>query len=117
MVHVTMVLAVLALISGLSFLHYGFDILFRTRLREEFVRYGMPRIRSFVGVMEVLGGAAVLLGLVFAPLGAFAAAGLTVLMILGLIVRLRMHDPTRLMLPAASLGAVNAVLVVLFLSA
>jgi uncharacterized membrane protein YphA (DoxX/SURF4 family) len=111
-----MVLLVLALISGLSFLYYGFEILFRIRLRQEFSRYGMPGIRSFVGVMEVLGGAAVLLGLAFAPLGAFGAAGLTVLMVLGLIVRIRLHDATRLMVPAAALAVLNAVLVGLFLS-
>ena len=111
-----MVLVVLALISGLSFLHYGFDILFRTRLREEFTRYGMPAIRSFVGVMEVLGGIAVLLGLAYPPVGALGAAGLTLMMILGLGGRLRIRDAPRLMLPAAWLGGVNAVLVVLFLS-
>ena len=111
-----MVLLVLALISGLSFLHYGFEILVRIQLRDEFTRYGMPGIRGFVGLMEMLGGAAVLLGLAVAPLGALGAAGLTLLMILGLIVRLRIHDAPRLMVPAASLGGVNAVLVVLFLS-
>lgn len=111
-----MLLVVLALVSGLSFLHYGFGILFRPRLREEFARYGLPAIRIFVGVMELLGGAAVLLGLAYAPLGAFGAAGLTLLMVLGLVVRLRIHDAPRLMLPAASLGGLNAVLVVLFLS-
>lgn len=107
---------VLALISGLSFLRYGLEVLFRIRLREEFTRYGMPGIRKFVGVMEMLGGAAVLLGLAVAPLGAFGAAGLTLLMILGLIVRIRLHDAPRLMVPAACLGGLNAVLVVLFLS-
>jgi len=111
-----MVLLVLALISGLSFLRYGLEVLFRIRLREEFTRYGMPGIRNFVGVMEMLGGAAVLLGLAVAPLGAFGAAGLTLLMILGLIVRIRLHDAPRLMVPAACLGGLNAVLVVLFLS-
>ena len=111
-----MVLVVLALISGLSFLHYGVEILFRARLRDEFTRYGMPRVRTLVGVVEMLGGAAVLVGLALPPLGALAAAGLTLLMIAGLIVRLRVQDPPRAMVPAASLGAVNAVLVVLFLS-
>lgn len=35
-------------------------------------------------------------------------------MVLGLIVRVRIHDAPRLMLPAALRGALNAVLVVLF---
>ena len=106
----------LALVSGLAFLYYGFRVLFRTELRGEFERYGMPAVRQLVGVLEVLGATAVLLGLAFAPLGAFGAAGLTALMALGLIVRIRIHDAPRLMVPAALLGALNAVLVVLFLA-
>ncbi|MFN7148154.1 MAG: DoxX family protein [Microthrixaceae bacterium] len=111
-----MALVVLALVSGLSFLYYGFRVLFRAESTGEFERFGVPAVRQFVGLMEVLGGTAVILGLVVAPLGAFAAAGLTVLMVLGLIVRVRIHDAPRLMAPAAALGALNAVLAVLFLS-
>lgn len=71
---------------------------------------------TFVSLLEILGGAAVLLRLAVAPLGAFGAAGLALLMFLGLIVRIRIHDAPRLMVPAALLGGLNAVLVVLFLS-
>jgi uncharacterized membrane protein YphA (DoxX/SURF4 family) len=110
------VLVVLALVSGLSFLYYGSKVLFRTASRGEFERYGVPAVRRSVGVLEVLGGTGVILGLAIAPLGALAAAGLTALMILGLIVRFRIHDAPRLMVPAASLGTLNAVLVVLFVS-
>lgn len=110
------VLVVLALVSGLSFLYYGSKVLFQTASRGEFERYGVPAVRRSVGVLEVLGGTGVILGLAIAPLGALAAAGLTALMILGLIVRFRIHDAPRLMVPAASLGALNALLVVLFAS-
>lgn len=112
----TVVLVVCALASGLSFLYYGFRVVLRPELRGEFERYGMPAVRLFVGLMEVLGGTAVMLGLAFAPLGALAAAGLTAMMILGLSVRVRIRDAPRLMVPAAVLGALNAVLVVLFLA-
>lgn len=111
-----MALVTFALVSGVSFLYYGAKVLFRPALRSEFERYGMPGVRRLVGVTEVLGGTAVILGLACAPLGAVAAAGLAVLMVLGLIVRVRVHDAPRLMVPAASLGALNAVLVVLFSS-
>jgi uncharacterized membrane protein YphA (DoxX/SURF4 family) len=112
----TVALVVLALVSGLSFLFYGFRVLFQAASRGEFERFGVPAVRWLVGVMEVLGGAGVMLGLVVAPLGALAAGGLTLLMVLGLIVRIRVHDAARLMAPAALLGAVNAVLVVLFVA-
>ncbi len=109
-------LVAFALVSGVSFLYYGSKVVFRPALESEFERYGLPGVRRLVGVMEVLGGTAVILGLAIAPLGAVAAAGLTALMVLGLIVRVRIRDAPRLMVPAASLGALNAVLVVLFLS-
>ena len=111
-----MVLVVFALVSGVSFFYYGYKVLFRTASRGEFERYGLPAARQFVGLMEILGATAVILGLVIAPLGALAAGGLTALMVLGLIVRLRIHDAPRLMVPAASLAVLNAVLVVLFLA-
>lgn len=107
-------LVVFALLSGVSFLYYGLKVLIWTSAREEFERYGMPAVRRLVGVLEILGGTAVILGLANTSLGAFAAAGLTALMVLGLIVRFKIHDPPRLMVPAALLGALNAVLVVLF---
>ena len=110
-----MVRLVLALISGFSFVKYGLELLLRARLKDEFARYGVPAFRSIVGVLEVLGGFAVLLGLTFPPLGAFGAAGLALLMILGLTVRIRIHDAPRLMIPAATFAAMNMALVILFL--
>ena len=111
-----MVLTVLALISGLSFAVYGYQTLFGLPPRGEFERYGMPGVRKFVGSMQLLGALGVLLGLGSAVIGAWAAGGLALMMALGLLVRLRIHDAPRLMVPAASLGAVNAVLVVLFVT-
>ena len=111
-----MVLVVLALVSGLSFLHYGFEILSRPRLEEEFSRYGLTEFRGLVGVLELLGGAGVIIGLVYTPLGALAALGLCALMLLGLVVRIRLGDALRLMVPATLLCVLNAVIVVLFVS-
>lgn len=97
-----MVLVVLAFVSGLAFRFYGYETLFKTPPRGEFERYGMPRVRTLVGSMQMLGGAAVILGIGFAPLGALGATGLAVMMALALLVRLRIHDAPRLMVPAAS---------------
>ncbi len=111
-----MALTILALISGISFLKYGLDILCRERLRLEFERYDLTRFQKLVGSAEVAGGLAVLVGLQIATLGVLGSAGLAVLMGLGLIVRIRLRDPIRLLLPAATLAVINAALVVLFAS-
>jgi hypothetical protein len=76
----------------------------------------MPRVRVFVGSMQLLGAAGLLIGLFVAPLGATAAAGLTLMMLLGLAARWRVHDIPRLMIPAGTLAALNAALVVLFVA-
>jgi uncharacterized membrane protein YphA (DoxX/SURF4 family) len=112
-----MALVVMALVSGVSFLYYGYTVLSQPRMKVEFDRYRMPGVRRLVGAVELLGGAGVLLGLAYPPLGALAAAGLTSLMVLGLLTRLRIHDEPRTMVPAALLAALNAVLVVWFLDA
>lgn len=111
-----MVLVILALVSGLSFVYYGVEILSRPRLEEEFSRYGLNDFRGLVGVLELLGGAGVILGVVLAPLGALAALGLSVLMLLGIVVRIRIGDAPRLMAPAALLCLLNSALVILFVS-
>lgn len=108
-------LVTLALISGFSFAVYGYQTLFGTPPRGEYERYGMPTVRKFVGSTQLLGAIGVLLGLGYPPIGALAAAGLTLMMALALIVRFRLHDAPRLMVPAASLGAVNSALVILSL--
>jgi len=111
-----MVLIVLASISGLSFAVYGCQTLFGVRPRREFERYGMPGVRTFVGSMQLLGALGVLLGFDYPAIGALAAGGLALMMGFGLFVRLRIHDAPRLMVPAASLGAINVLLAVLFVA-
>jgi len=111
-----MVLVTLAIVSGVAFVHYGVEILRAPRLVAEFDRYGLPEARTLVGVLEILGGVGVMLGLAFAPLGVFAAAGLALLMAIGLAVRIRVGDGLALMAPAATLLVINGVLVVLFVT-
>lgn len=111
-----MLLVTLAVVSALAFLYYGSETLFADPPRGEFDRYGMPKMRVFVGSMQMLGAAGVALGIVVAPLGAAAAGGLTLMMLLGLAARYKIRDAPRLMIPAGSLAVLNATLVVLFIA-
>lgn len=109
------VLVACAVVSSGSFLGYGYETLFKDPPGGEFERFGIPQVRTFVGVTQLLGAVGVMLGLGYAPLGAAAAAGLTVMMVLGLLARLKAHDAPRLMVPAGTLAVLNATLMVLFL--
>ncbi len=112
-----MLLIVFALASTFAFTFYGCQTLLSDRPKEEFDRYGIPGLRRFVGSMQLLGAVGVLIGLSYSTIGALAAGGLTVMMVLGLIVRVKIGDSPRLMIPAASLAVMNALLVLLFIAA
>ncbi|MDG2027669.1 MAG: DoxX family protein [Acidimicrobiales bacterium] len=105
-----MVLLILTLGSAGAFLFYAYETLCKAAPRREYERLGMGGFREFVGALQVLGAVGALVGLVFAPVGAVATAGLTLLMLLGLRVRYRLRDTPRLMMPAAMLAAINGIL-------
>lgn len=107
---------ILTLVSAGAFLYYGYETLFGDHPRSEFERYGVPQFRDIVGSLQILGALGALVGLAYAPVGALATGGLALLMLLGVILRIRIHDAPRLMVPAASLAALNAVLCYLHLS-
>lgn len=109
-----MLLVTLAMASALSFFYYGGETLFAHPPRGEYERYGMPGVRVLAGSLQLLGAAGVVIGVVVAPLGIAAAAGLTLMMLLGLVARWRIHDAPRLMIPAGSLAVLNGVLAYLF---
>lgn len=112
----SMILVLLALLSAGSFCYFGAACIWQARLREEYERYGIPHLRVPIGLLELLGATGVVIGLVVGPLGAAAALGLCVLMVSGVVVRIRLRDPLVRMLPAVSLAALNAALAYLFLS-
>lgn len=104
---------ILAGLSGVSFLYYGLHCIFSSKMKDEFERYGLLHLRVFVGLLEVLGGLGVFLGIAWTPIMAPAAFGLSLLMALGLGVRVRVGDGPTQMFPAAFLLLLNLLLVYL----
>lgn len=109
-----MLLVLLVLASAGAFSIYGYQTLFSHPPRGEYERYGMPRVRMFVGTMQLAGAVGLLVGLSVRAIGIASAAGLLAMMLLGLVVRLRIHDAPRLMVPAGTLAMINAAAMVLF---
>ncbi|MFF4257074.1 DoxX family protein [Streptomyces sp. NPDC001663] len=76
-------------------------------MRRTAAHLGMsPGLYRVVGTLEVVGAAGLLAGLAWLPLGAAAAAGLTVLMAAAAVVHLRHGDPPARAVPAAVLALV-----------
>ncbi len=103
------ILSLAVIFSGISFLFFGVTCLTTRYMKSEFTRYGYDRQRPLTGVLQILGGAGVLLGYYFSPLLAmFATIGLTLMMMVGVGVRIKIGDTLIQTIPAFTYVVVNA---------
>jgi hypothetical protein len=106
----------LTIFSGLSFLIFGYLCFFSVYFKSEFNRYGIPNHRKTTGFFQSLGGASLIIGIFIDELGVIASFGLTVLMCLGVIVRLRIRDGLLKTMPAIIYATLNALIFYLFMN-
>ena len=88
------------LVLIISFLVYGGRCLFAEAMVLEFHRWGVSGLRHITGGLEVLGALGLVVGQWVPWVGLLSAAGLSLLMICGLMVRLRIRDSFLQTLPA-----------------
>ena len=83
---------VLSAFTGLFFLYYGAACLFSKAMKAEFERFGIPRLRLLVGVLDLLGGIGLWVGLIVPGLGVLAAVGISLLMSIVVVQRIQQGD-------------------------
>lgn len=96
------------LLSIAAFFVYGLSCLFSDGMKAEFERFGLARFRRLTGALEVLGALGLAAGYLLPPLVVVASAGLALLMVLGVLTRLRVRDSLLETLPALVLLLLNA---------
>ena len=101
---------ILLIFSAFSFLFFGIGCLRTPYLRTEFERYGLAQFRVLTGYLQLLGAAGILIGFYFISLQLVSCAGLSVLMFLGLGVRIKIKDNFWQSLPALMYCTLNAYL-------
>ena len=99
-------------LSILLFLYYGLAVLFANAMVEEFARFGLVRFRQLTGVLELLGALGLVLGYFLPQFTVAAAGGLTLMMGVGVVVRLRCGDSLADALPAFAMLLINLYIVV-----
>ena len=77
-------------------------------MKSEFERFELKKFGIFVIILEALGALGLLVGLYLKPLLLFSAGGLAVLMLLGVIVRIKSKDGLMVSLPALFFMSLNA---------
>jgi len=99
-------------LSILAFVWYGALTLRSDNMVAEFERYGLGRLRVFIAVLQIVGGLGLLAGYYVRSLLLLSAAGLSAMMLLAVLVRVRIRDPIVAMIPAFGLMCLNLFLVV-----
>ena len=105
----------LVIFSGISFVCYGLSLFFSEKMKREFVRFQLEKFTILVGCLEILGGLGLLIGIFFTPLLIFSSAGLSVLMFLGVLTRVRLKDNFIMILPAFFFLILNGYLLLKFM--
>ena len=97
----------LIILSSFAFIFYGVLVLSTDHMGNEFERYELSKFRILTGVLELLGGVGSLVGILYSPILLLSSFGLSMLMFLGISVRIRVQDPWLQTLPALFLMLIN----------
>ena len=87
---------------------YGIAYFRSAEMKSEFKRFGLEKAGTLTAVLELLGSFGLLIGLMFPFILLVSAGGLAILMLLGVIVRLKIKDSILVTLPAFFFMIVNA---------
>ncbi|WP_179385807.1 DoxX family protein [Allomuricauda sp. ARW1Y1] len=102
-------LSYITIFSGISFLLFGCGCFLSKKMKTEFERYGLPSFRKIVGALQLMGGTGLLIGMMYSTtLQFYAAFGLSILMFLGFLVRLKIKDTFFLVAPSLFYALLNA---------
>jgi hypothetical protein len=88
------------LISSISFLVYAVSYFVSPHMKNEFERFGLAKWGLLTIILEIMGALGLLVGLVYKPILLIACGGLSLLMLFGLLARIKSKDSLRISLPA-----------------
>jgi len=93
-------IVILGLINAVSFIGYGLTCVFTKHMKNEFVRYKLPRLRVMTGTLQFFAGLIMLYGLTDKLFLFLGALSIVPMMLTGVVVRSRIKDPYYLIIPA-----------------
>lgn len=95
------------LLSSLSFFAYVLSYFVSPHMKNEFERFGVQKLGLLTIVLEFLGAAGLLVGLIYLPILLLSSFGLALLMLLAVLFRLKQRDSLWISLPALFFMGLN----------
>jgi len=89
-----------SLFSSLSFFGYVISYFTGTKMKEEFIRFNLKKIGFYIIILELMGAIGLIVGLKFNLILIISSLGLTLLMLAGVIVRIKLKDSLWVSFPA-----------------
>lgn len=105
-------LNVLIVFSSLSFFVYGITYFTSSKMKDEFVRFGMEKKGIFVAILQITGASGLLVGLISDLILIISALGFVLMMFFGISVRVKIKDSFSAMLPALFFLLLNLYIVI-----
>lgn len=95
------------LISSFSFFVYALSYFKSPHMKLEFKRFGLEKIGLLTIILQIIGATGLLIGLKFNFILVISSLSLAILMLAGLIVRVKLKDSIWISLPALFYMALN----------
>ena len=96
------------LISSLSFFAYAFSYFKAPHMKDEFKRFGLEKLGLTITLLEIIGALGLLVGLKIYFVLIISSFGLALLMLAGIIIRIKVKDGIWITLPAFFYMVLNA---------
>ena len=103
-------LQICSLFSSLSFFGYVIAYFAGTKMKEEFIRFKLRKIGVYIIILELLGAIGLIVGLQFNAILIISSLGLTLLMLAGIAVRIKIKDSLQATFPAFFFMVLNAII-------
>ena len=100
----------LSIISGISFIFFGLACFFSNVFINEFNRYGLSEYTKIVGFFQLLGGIGCIIGVLYKRLLIISSLGLSIMMLMGVVVRVKINDTFFQTLPAILYLIINSII-------
>lgn len=96
-------------VSSISFLGYGISYFTSPHMKSEFKRFQLEKLGLLTIILQLIGALGLFIGFWFyTPLLLISALGLSLMMLLGLLVRFKLKDNLWVSLPALVFMLLNA---------
>lgn len=98
------------LFSSFSFILYGLLSFFSLEMKKEFERWGISQFRIVVGLAQLIGGIGLIIGFYLPVLTLLSSFGLSILMLLGFILRIMVKDGVLKSSPSLFYFLINSII-------